>query len=247
LQKKVLEEKADLGIAPDGDGDRVFFVNEKGEIVWSSLISALVASKLLQKYPGDKIGVDVRYLFNIKNTVEKSGGKIIIGPVGHALISDLMIKNDILFTGESSGHFFFRQFGYAESAISTILLVLDEITKRNKPISYILKEYQNVDVIITVAGRSNALSGFVDAHTTKPVIACPPYSDKFCGADIYSSLRMPKGVAPLVVLEPEQAALAAAKIIALKYPEVTNLIEKYQNSLKEEIEKADQEVLGGQR
>ncbi len=111
----------------------------------------------------------------------------------------------------------------------------------------ILKEYQNVDVIITVAGRSNALSGFVDAHTTKPVIACPPYSDKFCGADIYSSLRMPKGVAPLVVLEPEQAALAAAKIIALKYPEVTNLIEKYQNSLKEEIEKADQEVLGGQR
>ncbi|MGB9824433.1 MAG: AIR carboxylase family protein [Candidatus Hydrothermia bacterium] len=111
----------------------------------------------------------------------------------------------------------------------------------------ILKEYQNVDVIITVAGRSNALSGFVDAHTTKPVIACPPYSDKFCGADIYSSLRMPKGVAPLVVLEPEQAALAAAKIIALKYPEVTNLIEKYQNSLKEEIEKADQEVLDGQR
>lgn len=111
----------------------------------------------------------------------------------------------------------------------------------------ILKEHENVDVIITVAGRSNALSGFVDAHTTKPVIACPPYSDKFCGADIYSSLRMPKGVAPLVVLEPEQAALAAAKIIALKNPEVTHLIEKYQNSLKEEIEKADKELLNGQR
>lgn len=111
----------------------------------------------------------------------------------------------------------------------------------------ILKENVNVDVIITVAGRSNALSGFVDAHTEKPVIACPPYSEKFCGADIYSSLRMPKGVAPLVVLEPEQAALAAAKIIALKDPEINNLIENYQRELKEEIEKADKELLDGQR
>ena len=142
LQKKVLKEKADLGIAPDGDGDRVFFVDENGKVIWSSLISSLIASKLLQKYKKDKIGVDVRYLFNIRSAVEKAGGKVVIGPVGHALISDLMIKNDILFTGESSGHFFFRQFGYAESAVSTILLVLDEISKKNQPISSILKEFK---------------------------------------------------------------------------------------------------------
>lgn len=110
----------------------------------------------------------------------------------------------------------------------------------------ILKEYEDIDVIITVAGRSNALSGFVDAHTVKPVIACPPYSEKFSGADLYSSLRMPKGVAPLVILEPEQAALAAAKIIALKDPEVKKLVENYQRELKEEIEKADKELLDGQ-
>jgi phosphoribosylaminoimidazole carboxylase PurE protein len=67
-------------------------------------------------------------------------------------------------------------------------------------------------VYITVAGRSNALSGFVDAQVTAPVIACPPPSEAFAGLDILSSLRMPRGVAPVVVLEPENAALAAAKI-----------------------------------
>jgi phosphoribosylaminoimidazole carboxylase PurE protein len=70
-------------------------------------------------------------------------------------------------------------------------------------------------VYITVAGRSNALSGFVDAQVRAPVIACPPSSDSFGGMDILSSLRMPRGVAPLVVLEPENAALAAAKMLGL--------------------------------
>lgn len=71
-------------------------------------------------------------------------------------------------------------------------------------------------VYITIAGRSNALSGLVDANVTAPVIACPPYSDAFGGADIFSSLRMPSGVAPAVVLEPLNAALLAAKILGRK-------------------------------
>jgi 5-(carboxyamino)imidazole ribonucleotide mutase/phosphoribosylaminoimidazole-succinocarboxamide synthase len=66
---------------------------------------------------------------------------------------------------------------------------------------------------ITIAGRSNALSGMVDAAVSVPVIACPPYSERFAGADIFSSLRMPSGVAPALVLEPEGAALLAAKIL----------------------------------
>ncbi len=70
-------------------------------------------------------------------------------------------------------------------------------------------------VYITVAGRSNALSGLVDANVAAPVIACPPYSEKFAGLDVLSSLRMPSGVAPAVVLEPEAAALLAAKILGL--------------------------------
>jgi len=70
-------------------------------------------------------------------------------------------------------------------------------------------------VYVTIAGRSNALSGMVDAQVSSPVIACPPPSDSFGGVDIFSSLRMPSGVAPAVVLDPEGAALFAAKIFAL--------------------------------
>jgi len=110
----------------------------------------------------------------------------------------------------------------------------------------IINQYNNEDVVfITVAGRSNALSGFVDANTPKPVIACPPYSDKFSGIDIFSSLRMPSGVAPMVVLEPEQAALSAVKILSLKYPELAKKIKEYQEKIKKEIEKQDEEVKNG--
>lgn len=80
-----------------------------------------------------------------------------------------------------------------------------------------LREYEDAlqerHVYITIAGRSNALSGMVDAAVPAPVIACPPYSDSFGGADVYSSLRMPSGVAPALVLEPAGAALLAAKIL----------------------------------
>jgi len=105
----------------------------------------------------------------------------------------------------------------------------------------ILIEYDKV-VYVTIAGRSNALSGFVDANTPNPVIACPPYSDKFGGADIFSSLRMPSGVAPMVILEPENCALAVAKIIALYDENVRRKVEEYQKRKKEEVEKADEEL-----
>jgi 5-(carboxyamino)imidazole ribonucleotide mutase len=107
----------------------------------------------------------------------------------------------------------------------------------------ILREYENERLVyITVAGRSNALSAFVDANTTKPVIACPPCSDKFGGADIYSSLRVPSGVASLVTLEPEGAALAAAKIFAVEDKELEKRIKEYQQAKKREIEKADESI-----
>ncbi len=105
----------------------------------------------------------------------------------------------------------------------------------------ILKEYDRV-IFITIAGRSNALSGFVDANTPNPVIACPPYSDKFGGADIFSSLRMPSGVAPMVILEPENCALAVAKIVALYDEDVRRKVEEYQKRKKEEVERADEEL-----
>lgn len=106
-----------------------------------------------------------------------------------------------------------------------------------------LKEYGEEQVVyVTVAGRSNALSAFVDANTTRPVIACPPYSDKFSGADVYSSLRVPSGVASLVTLEPEGAAIAAAKILAFGDQQLEKRVEAYQLAKKREVEEADENV-----
>jgi len=95
--------------------------------------------------------------------------------------------------------------------------------KTPEHVSVLLRDYEadpRPKVYITVAGRSNALSGFTDGSVTAPVIACPPPSDSFGGADIFSSLRMPSGIAPAVVLEPANAALLAAKILGLGDAEV---------------------------
>ena len=104
----------------------------------------------------------------------------------------------------------------------------------------LIKEYEKENVVfITIAGMSNALSGFTDAQTHCPVIACPPYSDKFAGADLYSSIRMPSGVAPLTVLSPENATLAAAKIIGLSNPKVQKAIVDFQEKKRKKLEEAD--------
>lgn len=107
----------------------------------------------------------------------------------------------------------------------------------------IIKKYEQENVVfITIAGMSNALSGFSDAQTHCPVIACPPYSEKFSGLDLLSSVRMPSGVAPLTILNPENSALAAAKIIGLTNSDIQEKIKEYQNKKREEIEIADNEM-----
>lgn len=108
----------------------------------------------------------------------------------------------------------------------------------------ILKEYEDEKnlIYLTVAGRSNALSGFVDANTKFPVIACPPYSSKFGGADIFSSLRMPSGVGPMVVLDPKNAVLSAAKILSLNDPDLAEKLSNYRDEIKERVVKSDEDI-----
>ncbi len=106
----------------------------------------------------------------------------------------------------------------------------------------LLQHYESdprLKVYITIAGRSNALSGFVDAQVAAPVIACPPPSSAFAGADIYSSLRMPGGVAPAVVLEPAGAALLAAKILALSDETIRQRLSDFQQSNRDTILRDD--------
>lgn len=109
----------------------------------------------------------------------------------------------------------------------------------------VLREYETdprPKVYITVAGRSNALSGFTDGLVSAPVIACPPSSDSFGGADIYSSLRMPSGIAPAVVLEPVNAALLAAKILGQMHDEVRKQVKAYQKRQAEKILEDDESL-----
>jgi phosphoribosylaminoimidazole carboxylase PurE protein len=98
-------------------------------------------------------------------------------------------------------------------------------------------------VYVTVAGRSNALSGFTDGAVSAPVIACPPPSEAFGGADLYSSLRMPSGIAPAVVLDPANAALLAAKILGLSEPAVRAKVAEFQKRQAEKILNDDKGML----
>jgi 5-(carboxyamino)imidazole ribonucleotide mutase len=107
----------------------------------------------------------------------------------------------------------------------------------------ILKEFENQQVVyLTVAGRSNALSAFIDGNTAHPVIAVPPYSEKYGGTDIYSSLRVPSGIGLVVTIEPEGAAIATAKILALNDPTLLANVQTYQNNKKQELERANETV-----
>jgi 5-(carboxyamino)imidazole ribonucleotide mutase/phosphoribosylaminoimidazole-succinocarboxamide synthase len=109
----------------------------------------------------------------------------------------------------------------------------------------ILRQYEadsRPKVYITVAGRSNALSGFTDGFVSAPVIACPPPSESFGGADVYSSLRMPSGIAPAVVLEPVNAALLAAKIFGVTNAEVREQVKVSQKRAADKVIEDDASV-----
>ena len=141
LQKKVVDEKADLGLAPDGDGDRLFFIDEKGKTVAPTIITSIVAKEFLKKNPGERILIDIRYLLTPQRIVKENGGTTGITKVGHAYITEELNKNGGIFAGESSGHYFFRDTGNAESQLPIILTVLKVLTEANKPFSEVADDY----------------------------------------------------------------------------------------------------------
>lgn len=117
--------------------------------------------------------------------------------------------------------------------------------KTPEHVARLLAEYEadpRPKVYITVAGRSNALSGFTDGAVDAPVIACPPPSEAFGGADLFSSLRMPSGIAPAVVLEPVNAARLAAKILGLADARVREAVAGSRKRASEKILEDDASV-----
>jgi phosphomannomutase len=122
---KTLEERADLGVAFDGDADRCFFVDDTGEFVPGDFVTALLAESILAKEPGAKIIYDVRASWAVPETIERAGGVPLVNRVGHAFIKHRMRKDDAVFGGEVSGHYYFRDFSQADSGVVPFLLMLE--------------------------------------------------------------------------------------------------------------------------
>lgn len=141
-------------------------------------------------------------------------------------------------------------------AIAGVLRGLDvaaelRVASAHKSVEHLLTMVRQYDatgrrvVYITVSGRTNALSGLVDANTVAPVIACPPYSDRFAGLDVLSSIHIGSAMGPMLVLEPEGAALAAAKVLALGDRDLAQRVAAYHKVSRERIIADDREVRMG--
>ncbi len=141
LIAKVKEQKADIGIAFDGDADRVAFVDETGAPVASDSITALLAADLLRKEKGAKIIIDLRSSWAVREAVQAAGGVPVIYRVGHSYIKARMREIQALFAGELSGHYYYRHNFYTDSGIITAILLLNIVTRTGNPLSKLVSPY----------------------------------------------------------------------------------------------------------
>jgi phosphomannomutase len=139
IRERVLAEKADLGIAWDGDADRCFFIDENGESVPGDFVTALLAEALLARHPGAAILYDLRASRAVPDTISANGGVPLINRVGHAFFKQRMRREAILFGGEVSGHYYFRDNYNADSGFVPALLILELLSKKDATMAELLE------------------------------------------------------------------------------------------------------------
>jgi phosphomannomutase len=132
---KVRDEGADLGIAFDGDADRCFFIDDAGEFVPGDFLTALLARHLLERSGPATVVYDLRASWAVRDTIRAAGGAPDMWRVGHAFIKRRMREVDALFAGEVSGHYYFRDFFYADTGLVPALLVLELVATAGQPLS----------------------------------------------------------------------------------------------------------------
>ncbi len=140
LREKVVEQKAHLGIAYDGDADRIGFIDENGQIIPMDLVTALLAKEVLKKKPGSTILYDLRSSRSVKEFIEENGGHALECRVGHAFIKQQMRETGAIFAGELSGHYYFEENSLAEAGTLPALLLLNLMTETGLPISSLVAE-----------------------------------------------------------------------------------------------------------
>ena len=139
VQRFVRERKADLGAAFDGDADRVFITDEHGNLVGGDMVTALVADMLLRGHRGATVLYNLICSRGVPELIAARGGVGVRTVVGHSIIKGVMRENNAIFGGEHSGHFYFRDHYFADSGLIALLVVLELISRENKPVSELLR------------------------------------------------------------------------------------------------------------
>jgi len=139
IVERVKQEKADIGIAWDGDADRCFFIDGSGEFIAGDFITALLAEAFLLRSPGEKIIYDVRASYAVKDIVASYGGTALMNRVGHAFIKRRMREENAIFGGEVTGHYYFRDYYYADNGFIPALLILELMSKKNMTLRDLLE------------------------------------------------------------------------------------------------------------
>jgi phosphomannomutase len=136
---RVIADKADIGIAWDGDADRCFFIDGTGEFVSGDFVTALLAEAFLMKHPGASVIYDLRASSAVKDTVERYGGAALMNRVGHAFIKQRMRESNAIFGGEVTGHYYFRDNFYADNGFIPALLMLELMSKKGQSLHELLQ------------------------------------------------------------------------------------------------------------
>ena len=139
---KTREEGADLGVAYDGDADRCFFVDDTGEFIPGDFVTALLAETMLARNPGGTVLYDVRASWAVPRTIEAAGGVALVSRVGHAFIKHRMRKENAVFAGEVSAHYYFRDFTQADTGVVPFLLMLELASRKGAKLSEILAPFR---------------------------------------------------------------------------------------------------------
>jgi phosphomannomutase len=142
ITAEVVRQGADIGIAWDGDADRCFFIDGSGEFISGDFVTALLAEAFLLKHPGATVIYDLRASHAVRDTVATHKGRALMNRVGHAFIKQRMRQEDGIFAGEVTGHYYFRDFYYADNGFIPALLILELMSKKNLPLRDLLRPYR---------------------------------------------------------------------------------------------------------
>jgi phosphomannomutase len=143
LQQRVVGQGADVGFAFDGDGDRFFAIDDRGQFVSGDFMTVLIGRHLLERFPGPKILYDVRASWAVRDLITADGGTPLVERVGHALMKQRMAKEGAVFAGEVTGHYYFKDFFFADSGILPSLVIMEMLSKKRTKLSDLLKPLES--------------------------------------------------------------------------------------------------------